>query len=382
MINHMKIIRLFFVATLLMSGNSPHALEAIPAPPAIKADAYIMLDYDSGQVLVAQNADKRTHPASLTKIMTSYVIPSELAAHHISLDDNVVISEKAWRMPGSRMFIEVNKQVPVRDLINGVIIQSGNDSSVALAEHISGDESVFAQLMNQHGARLGLKDTHFVNATGLPDPGHYTTAHDLAVLAAALIRDHPEIYAIHSHKEFTFNGIKQTNRNRMLWLDSTVDGVKTGHTDEAGYCLVVSALRNGMRLITVVTGTASDYARTKATQALLNYGFRFYETRKMFDANKALTATKIWKAESDMLDLGLKKDLYVTVTRGQFDNLTKVFALPDRIIAPVAEGSEQGRLKLMLADKEILNTPLFAMHAVQEGGLFRRLRDDIHLLFE
>ena len=378
----MQIIRLVFAVTLLLFGNSPHALEAIPAPPAIKADAYIMVDYDSGQVLVAQNVDKRIHPASLTKIMTSYVIASELATHHISLDDSVVISEKAWRMPGSRMFIEVNKQVPVRELINGVIIQSGNDSSVALAEHISGDESVFAQLMNQHAARLGLKDTHFVNATGLPDPEHYTTAHDLAILAAALIRDHPEMYAIHAHKEFTFNGIKQENRNRLLWLDSTVDGVKTGHTDEAGYCLVVSALRDGMRLITVVTGADSDSARTRANQALLNYGFRFYETRKLFAANATLTTAKIWKAESDVLDLGLKKDLYVTIGRGQFDNLNKVFELHDRIIAPVAEGSEQGRLKLMLSNKEILSTPLFARHAVPEGGLFRRLRDDIHLIFE
>jgi len=379
---HMKSIRLFVISTLLLFANLLPAMEAIPAPPAISADTYLIMDFDSGRLLASQNADKRIHPASLTKIMTGYVIGDELAKQHIKLDGPVVISEKAWRMPGSRMFIEVNKQVPVRDLINGVIIQSGNDSSVALAEHISGDESVFAQLMNQHAARLGLKDTHFVNATGLPDPEHYTTAHDLAVLTAALIRDHPDMYAIHAHKEFTFNGIKQSNRNRLLWLDGTVDGVKTGHTEEAGYCLVVSALRDGMRLITVVTGTDSDNARTKANQALLNYGFRFYETRKVFAANKTLTSPKIWKAESDTIDLGLKKDLYVTIGRGQFDNLNKVFELPGRIIAPVTEGSEQGRLKLMLADKEILSTPLFAMRTVPEGGLVRRLRDDIQLLFE
>jgi D-alanyl-D-alanine carboxypeptidase (penicillin-binding protein 5/6) len=378
----MKITRLFFPAILFMFCYSAHALDAIPAPPAFKADSYLVMDYDSGQVLAAQNADKRINPASLTKIMTSYIIASELAAHHINLDDPVVISEKAWRMPGSRMFIEVNKQVPVRDLINGVIIQSGNDSSVALAEHISGDESVFAQLMNQHAARLGLKDTHFVNATGLPDPEHYTTAHDLALLAAALIRDHPEIYAIHAHKEFTFNGITQTNRNRLLWLDGTVDGVKTGHTEEAGYCLVASALRNGMRLIAVVTGTESDNARTNATKALLEYGFRFYETRKLFKANETLVSAKIWKAESDNIDLGVKKDLYVTIARGQFESLHKVFQLPDKIIAPVAEGSEQGKLKLMLADKEILSMPLLAMHAAPEGSLFRRLSDDFHLMFE
>lgn len=378
----MKITRLILIDVLFLCCVSVHALDAIPAPPALKADTYLLMDYDSDRVLATRNADKRIHPASLTKIMTSYVIAGELVDRHITLDDPVVISEKAWRMPGSRMFIEVNKQVPVRDLINGVIIQSGNDSSVALAEHISGDESVFAQLMNQHAARLGLKDTHFVNATGLPDPEHYTTAHDLALLAAALIRDHPEIYAVHAQKEFTFNGITQTNRNRLLWLDDSVDGVKTGHTQEAGYCLVASALRNGMRLVAVVTGMESDNARTSAIKALLDYGFRFYETRKLYNADETLVSARIWKAESDAVDLGLRKDLYVTIARGKFESLNKVFALPDKIIAPVAEGSEQGRLKLMLADQEILSTPLVALHAVPEGSLFRRLRDQVQLLFE
>ena len=378
----MKFYRLFLAAVLLLLGNSVCAIDPIPAPPAIKADAYMIMDFNSGQVLASRNADKRIHPASLTKIMTSYVIADELANGHITQDDQVVISEKAWRMPGSRMFIEVNKKVPVRDLINGVIIQSGNDSSVALAEHISGDESVFAQLMNQHAAKLGLKDTHFVNATGLPDPEHYTTAHDLALLAVSLIRDHPEIYAVHSHKEFTFNGITQTNRNRLLWLDDTVDGVKTGHTEEAGYCLVASALRNGMRLVVVVTGMENDNARINATKNLLAYGFRFYETKKLYSANETLVSARIWKAKSDNIDLGLRKDLYVTMARGKFENLNKVFELPDRIIAPVAEGSEQGKLKLMLTDKELLITPLFALHAVPEGSVFRRLRDQIHLIFE
>jgi len=378
----MKITRLFITAVLFLFCMRVHAIDAIPAPPAIKADTYLIMDHDSGRVLVAQNADKRIHPASLTKIMTSYIIASELVARHINIDDPVVISEKAWRMPGSRMFIEVNKQVPVRDLINGVIIQSGNDSSVALAEHISGDESVFAQLMNQHAARLGLQDTHFINATGLPDPEHYTTAHDLALLAAALIRDHPEIYAMHAHKEFTFNGITQTNRNRLLWLDDTVDGVKTGHTEEAGYCLVASALRNGMRLVAVVTGMDSDNARTSATKALLEYGFRFYETRKLYSANETLVSARIWKAESDNIDLGVRKDLYVTIARGKFESLNKVFELSNKIIAPMAEGSEQGRLRLMLADEEILSTPLFTLRAVPAGSLIRRFRDHIRLIFE
>ena len=378
----MKTISYFLSAMMFLFACRVFAINAIPSPPAINADTYIVMDFNSGRILASHNADKRIHPASLTKIMTSYVIASELAAHHIKLDDKVVISEKAWRMPGSRMFVEVNKQVPVRDLIDGIIIQSGNDASVAMAEHISGDETVFAQLMNQQAARLGLKNTHYVNATGLPDPNHYTTAHDLALLSAALIRDHPEIYTINSHKEFTFNGITQENRNRLLWLDNSVDGVKTGHTQEAGYCLVASALRNGMRLIAVVTGTESDNARTSATKTLLEYGFRFFETQKLFQANKTLVSAKIWKGQTDNIDLGVTKDIYVTIARGSFDKLNKEFVLPDKIIAPVSADSEQGKLRLMLDNKEVFSTPLFAMQAVPEGNLYRRLRDDVYLLFE
>lgn len=354
----------------------------IPAPPSVNASSYVLMDYNSGQILASKNSDQKLPPASLTKIMTAYVAASELAAKHISLDDKVVVSEKAWKMPGSRMFIEVNTKVSVSDLLKGIVIQSGNDASVALAEHISGDEAVFAELMNQHAKRLGMKNTHFMNATGLPHEQHYTTAHDLAILAAALIRDYPDEYKLHAIKEFTYNNIKQPNRNRLLWLDKSVDGVKTGHTEEAGYCLVVSAVRDGMRLISVVMGTDSDKARTIANQSLLNYGFRFYETRKLFAANDTVTSARIWKGTSDQINLGLKKDLYVTIARGQFDHLNQVYDLPERIIAPVEQGDKTGKLKLVLSDKEVLVTPLYAQQSVTEAGLFKRLKDNVQLMLK
>lgn len=379
----MNIIRFIFFAIQILFAHALFAGAVIaPAPPEINASSYLVMDYHSGRVLSSKNIDERLPPASLTKIMTAYVAASELEAGHINLDDKVVVSEKAWKMPGSRMFIEVNKEVAVRDLLNGIIIQSGNDASVALAEYISGDETVFAALMNQHAKRLGLQNTHFVNASGLPDPQHYTTAHDLAILASALIRDYPEVYEIHSHKEFIFNNIRQTNRNRLLWLDDSVDGIKTGHTEEAGYCLVVSAVRGDMRLISVVMGTDSDKIRTNANQTLLNYGFRFYETRKLYSVDETLTTARVWKGTTEHLSLGLKEDLYVTVARGHFDELNPVFDLPNRIIAPVEAGAETGILKLTLAGEELVAEPLIAKEAVTEAGFFGRMADHIKLYFE
>ena len=253
--------------------------------------------------------------------MTIYVVASELANGKISLEDEVLVSEKAWRTEGSRMFIEVNKKVKLDDLLHGVIIQSGNDASVALAEYISGTEGVFADLMNKHAEQLGMNRSHFVNSTGLPDPDHYTTASDLAKLAQALIRDYPEVYDLHKIKEFTFNKIKQHNRNKLLWRDRSVDGIKTGHTEEAGYCLVASAYREGMRLISVVMGTDGMNARAKASQAILNYGFRFFETHKLYSAGDLITSVKVWKAEIDNLNLSINKDIYITVPRGQYEKL-------------------------------------------------------------
>ena len=373
---------IIFIVQIIFCNMTYAGIAAVPAPPKIDASAYLIMDFDSGQLLASVNIDQRIPPASLTKMMTIYVAASELAANKIHLDDKVVVSEKAWRMLGSKMFIEVNKEVTVDDLLKGIIIQSGNDASVALAEHVSGDENVFAELMNQDANKLGMENSHFTDSSGLPNEQHYTTARDVAILAAALIRNFPDIYSLHSEKEFTYNGITQHNRNSLLWLDKTVDGVKTGHTDEAGYCLVASAKRDNMRLITVIMGAKGEKARTEASLALLNYGFRFYETRKLYSADEILTTAKIWKGESDSVNLGLNGDLYVTIPRGQFENINKVFDLPEKIVAPVTQGDEQGKVKFMLSDKEILSKPLFAMQSVAQGGLFRRLKDDIHLILQ
>lgn len=367
----------FLFSTGLQAGPT-----ITPSAPAVNASSYLLMDHHSGQVLAAHNVDAKLPPASLTKIMTTYVAASELVAGHISFDDEVVVSEKAWRMPGSRMFIEVNNRVSVRELLNGIIIQSGNDASVALAEHVSGDEGVFAELMNQHAARLGLKNSHFTNASGLPHEEHYTTAHDLAILAVALIRDYPEIYALHAEKEFTYNDIRQQNRNRLLWLDNSVDGIKTGHTEEAGYCLVTSAERDGMRLVSVVMGSDSDKTRTAANQALLNYGFRFFETQKYFNAGQALATEKVWKAEQETIPVGVADDLYLTFARGDADKLQAKFEYPGNIIAPVAKGAVLGRYRIMLSEREIASGDLLALEAVSPGGLLKRWEDEIRLFLE
>lgn len=377
-----KRLLLFTIFQLVFSGAVLAGMSLIPAPPKIQASSWLIMDYHSNQILAYDNIDEKLPPASLTKIMTTYIVGNELANNKINLDDVVVVSEKAWRMPGSRMFIEVNDEVTVGQLVKGVVIQSGNDASVALAEYISGDETVFAELMNQHAKRLGMKDSHFMNSTGLPDENHYTTAHDVAILAAALIRDFPDVYKYHSDKSFTYNEITQQNRNRLLWLDDSVDGIKTGHTEAAGYCLVASAKRNDMRLITVVMGTDSDSARTKATQALLNYGFRFYETKKLYEANESVTTARVWKGREDSLDLALRKDLYITLPRGQFEKLNTSFTIPDRLFAPIDEGEHLGEIVLTLADEVKRSEPVYAMRAIPKGSLFSRLKDDIRLIFE
>ncbi|RKZ45776.1 MAG: serine-type D-Ala-D-Ala carboxypeptidase [Gammaproteobacteria bacterium] len=355
---------------------------AIPAPPGIKANSYLLQDFDSGKILASKNIDLRMPPASLTKMMTVHVVSAELLAGRISQDDEVLISEKAWKMPGSRMFIEVNKKVLLGDLLQGVIIQSGNDASVALAEYISGSEEVFAELMNQYASDMGMTNSHFINSTGLPDEQHYTTAKDMAILAAALIRDAPEIYALHSVKEFTFNNITQQNRNKLLWRDPSVDGIKTGHTEAAGYCLVASAKRDDMRLISVVMGTDSDAARAKASQSLLAYGFRFFETQKVYAANENITSVKVWKGDIEELGLGLNYDLYITFPRGQENQLTTEFDLSDQYIAPLNKGDVQGNLKISLANDEVAEAKLIALQSVNEGSIIVRMKDSLRLLLE
>ena len=373
---------IILLGQLLFSSLIYAGVTAIPAPPGIKANAYLLQDFDSGKILASKNIDQKMSPASLTKMMTVHVVSNELGSGRITLDDEVLVSKKAWKMPGSRMFIEVNKKVSVGDLLKGVIIQSGNDASVALAEHVSGSEEVFVELMNQYASKLGMSNSHFMNSTGLPDEQHYTTAKDMAILADALIRDVPEIYALHSVKEFTFNKITQQNRNKLLWRDPDVDGIKTGHTEAAGFCLVASAKKENMRLISVVMGSESEGAREKATQSLLGYGFRFYETYKLYGANENITSVKVWKGDTEALVLGLDTDLYVTFPRGQKNQLRTEFNLSEKYIAPVNRGNVLGNLKITLADEDIADAKLIALQSVYEGSVIVRLKDNFLLLFE
>ncbi len=372
------------VISSLLIGFCLTTLQAaiVPAPPEIKASSYLVMDYDSGRLLVENNIDEQVEPASLTKMMTVYIVSEELAEGNINMSDMVMVSEKAWRMSGSRMFIEVNKEVSVENLLKGVIVQSGNDASIALAEYISGSEEVFVSLMNQHAQELGMTGTHFANCTGLPHKDHYTTARDMAILANALIRNHPEIYKWHSIKEFTFNNIKQHNRNQMLWRDDSVDGIKTGHTESAGYCLVASAKRDNMRLISVVMGTEGTKARTRATQSLLNFSFRFYETHNLYKAGASITSSKVWKGDVETFDVGVADDLYVTIPRGKYKQLDAAIEISPVIIAPIKKGDIQGNLKVVLDGEELAKRPLIALQSVAQGSLFNRLKDDIRLLFE
>ena len=347
----------------------------VPDPPPLEASSYYLLDFESGQTIAAFNADAPIPPASLTKIMTVYTAFRELADGRLTLTDPVTISKKAWRTGGSRMFLEPNKPATIEQLLKGIIIQSGNDASVAIAEHISGNEATFAQLMNQTAATLQMNNTHFSNSMGLPSSDHYSSAHDLALLTSALIRDFPEYYDWHSIKEYTYNNIKQHNRNNLLWRDPTVDGVKTGHTEAAGYCLVASAKRDGRRLISVVTGTKSTDARANANQALLNYGFRFFATSKIHTAAEILKQPRIWMGTTETLPLGLTEDLTVTVPSRYADKLTSAIEIDANITAPVEKGQQLGLIKVMLDDTMITQRPLVALQAMAKGGLMRRLYD-------
>ena len=285
-------------------------------------------------------------------------------------------------MEGSRMFVEVNKEVSVEDLLKGVIIQSGNDASVALAEHIAGTEEVFAEVMNQYAVKLGMTNTHFTNSTGLPDPEHYTTARDLATLSVAMIRDHPDIYAWHSMKEFVFNGITQPNRNLLLWRDESVDGIKTGHTETAGYCLATSSVREGMRLVTVVMGSTSMESRARGSVALLNFAFRFFETHKLFSPGDMITTSPVWKGETRTLNLGVSKELWVTVPRGQYKRLKPVSEIEPEIIAPVSKNTVYGTVKIMLDTEELASLPLEALDEIKEGGFFDKIKDEVRLFLQ
>ena len=371
------------VLCLLLAGSAVFAqARPVPAPPIIGATSYLMIDANSGHELASLKPDMPIPPASLTKLMTTYVVFHAIEDGRISLEDEVTVSEKAWRMQGSRMFIEVGNRVSVKNLLLGVIVQSGNDASVALAEHVAGSEAVFAEMMNQYAQQLGMTSTHFVNSTGWPDEDHYSTARDLAILARALIEEFPEHYKWHAIKEFTWADITQPNRNRLLWRDDSVDGLKTGHTEAAGYCLVASAERDGMRVISVVVGTASDKARIDGSQALINYGFRFFETRLLFKAGEEIARTRVWKAADEFSPLGVMEDLYITVPRGAYDSLESVHNMPAIIEAPVATGQPLGEIKVSLNDEILLQEQLRALSDNPSGSLWQRTVDSVMLWFE
>lgn len=375
-------ISLFFTALAALIIGSAHAAAMIPAPPTVAATGYVLVDMHSDKILAADKADQRMEPASITKIMTAHIVFSELEAGHIKLTDQVLISERAWKMPGSRMFVEVNTRVSVEDLLRGMIIQSGNDASVALAEHIAGSEEAFANLMNEHAQRLGMHHTHFVNATGMPDPEHYTTPIDIAHLTASTIREFPQWYKLYAEKDFTYNKIHQPNRNNLLWKDKSVDGVKTGHTESAGYCLVASAERDGMRLIAVVMGTQSMKARERESLSLLNYGFRFFETHRLYAGGAKLIDARVWKGEQEALPLGLVSDLYVTIPRLQYDKLKASTQIQGRITAPVSKGDVAGEVIVELDGDKVASAPLIALQNVAEGSLWRRALDSARLWWE
>ncbi|MCD1650086.1 D-alanyl-D-alanine carboxypeptidase [Halomonas meridiana] len=364
-----------------MAQVIPQPQTIIPAPPQLAASSWILMDANSGRILAEHNADERLPPASLTKLMTAYLVERELDRGTINLTDMVNISENAWRTGGSKMFIEVGDRVSVDNLLHGIIIVSGNDASVAMAEHLAGGEAPFADLMNQHATRLGMNDTHFMNATGLPHENHYSTAHDMARLSRYIINDYPEHYAIYSQRNFSFAGIDQPNRNRLLWRDPTVDGLKTGWTTEAGYCLVASAQRDGMRLISVVMGTSSEEARAQESQKLLSYGFRFYETMKLYERGAVLATPRVWGGDTNELRVGVDGEVFMTLPRNRNEELRARLNLDADIQAPVAVGDDVGTLEVYLGEEMVGERQLVALENIEEGGLFKRLFDQVQRFF-
>lgn len=368
-----------FVTAGTASAQSQSVL--IPSPPAIAGSSWVLMDPLSGRVIMENNSNERLPPASLTKMMTAYIVERELDEGRISMSDMVPISVKAWRTEGSRTFVQEGTTVSVENLLKGVIIQSGNDASVALAEFIAGSEGAFVDIMNQQAQLLGMTNTNFQNATGLPAPDHFSTAYDLALLARAIIQDYPENYPLYAEKHFTYNNIRQPNRNALLWRDDSVDGLKTGHTEEAGYCLVASAKRNDTRLIASVMGTSSSEARAQEVQKMLNYGFRYYETERLFRAGQELVKAKVWGGQADQISVGMPEDVYVTIPRGSRNQLESTVDLDSVIKAPINVGDELGRVRVILDGETLVDEPVLALTEVPEGGLFKRLWDAIKLFF-
>jgi len=376
----LSLVLLAVVAAAPSQGQS-RADVPIPTAPTVDARSYIVVDYRTGRVLASQEPVARSEPASLTKLMTAYIVFQELVAGKLKLDEPVVVSEHAWRSEGSRTFIELGKPVSVELLILGMIVQSGNDATIALAERVAGTEETFAQLMNANAKRLGMVGTHFENSSGLPSPQHYSSARDMSLLAVAMIRDFPQYYKYYSVHEFEHNGIKQQNRNGLLGRDPSVDGLKTGHTDSAGFCLVTSALRDGMRLVSVVLGSTSMKGRENASAALLNYGFTFYDTKLAVKGGAALASTKVWKAAKSPVDVGIKEDLYITLPRGQANDIKTAVDVQPRLIAPLALDSDVGQLRVFAGSQTLATLPVHPLQSIAAGGWWRRLIDTIRLWF-
>lgn len=361
------------------SNTPPPVLH--PQAPATKAASYIVIDADTGDVLASKNVNLRTPPASLTKIMTMYLVSDALRRGQIHLTDPVYVSERAWKTGGSRMFIQVGNKVKVEDLIRGIVITSGNDACVAMAENLAGSEDAFAALMNQQAQQLGMKNSHFIDSTGMPDPNHYTTAYDMAILARAVVKNFPEYYHWYSEKEFTYNNIHQMNRNKLLWSDPTVDGIKTGFTDNAGYCLVASAKRGPMRLITVVMNSSSPNQRAADTRELLTYGFRFFKYQPLFKANQPILTVRVWYGDDKLLPIGALQDLGLVMQREQTKVLQTVLERTKILKAPIQKGEQVGLLKVY-ADKQLIKTiPIVALKDIPKGGVFRHMADAFSLFF-
>ncbi len=378
---------LALVSTLSLSTGSiaqtTSTLAIIPRPPQIAASSYILMDAETGKIIVEENADVQLPPASLTKIMTAYIAEVEIDNGNMSLDDEVHISEKAWRTQGSKMFVDVNSNVRVEDLLRGIIIQSGNDASVAMAEHLAGSEDAFADMMNQHAQRLGMSNSFFMNSSGLDTEERYNimSARDLAILARATIQEHPDHYSMYSEREFTYNGIQQPNRNTLLFRDRNIDGMKTGWTTAAGYCLVASGERDGMRLISVVMGTASEDARATESQKLMTYGFRYFETSPLYAAGDVLSSTKVWSGKENAVELGMTEDVVATIPRGQASELQATLNIDETVTAPIEQGQVLGTVEITLGDEIIYQGNVAALQAVERAGFLKRLIDFLTMFF-
>lgn len=379
------IVSMFFFSSLVQANpiipipTQPQQPTFTPSAPNLDAASYILMDASSGKILAEKDSNKRVPPASLTKLMSLYIISGALKNGQIHLEDKVRISPKAWKTEGSRMFVKVNDWVPVNELLQGIIVASGNDATVALAEYIAGSEDAFVSMMNQQAQQLGMKDSHFIDSTGLPNTEHYSTAHDLALLTSAYIKHYPEDYSYYSEKWFSYNGIKQPNRNRLLWRFQYADGLKTGHTNEAGYCLVASAKKDGMRLISVVLGEPSDSSRTEDSIRLLTYGFRFYETHKLYDGATPVIQARTWQGQKSEVPFGVTEDMFVTIPTGQYKKILTEVVMPSPLKAPIVKGEQYGSVRITLNNNVVEERPLVALEDNAQGGFFRRATDALKL---